>query len=69
MKVTRGMSAKEVMDKISTAFDVANFTILECDGNRHSLIKCCNQEIDGDAVAQRWGGCLYLCETFQVGKV
>ena len=68
MKVTRGMSAKEIKDKISTAFDVANFTVLECDSNGHSLIKCCDQEIDGDAVAQR-RGCLYLCETFQVGKL
>jgi hypothetical protein len=65
MKVTRGMSAKEIKDKISKAFEVQNYTVLECDGNGHSLIKCCDQEIDGDAVAQR-RGCLYLCETFRV---
>ena len=53
MKVTRGMSAKEVKNKISTAFDVADFTVLECDKNSHSLIKCCDQEVDGDAIAQR----------------
>ena len=56
MKVTRGI-------KISTAFDVA---VLECDKNSHSLIKCCDQEVDGDAIAQR-RGCLYLCEIFEVG--
>ena len=65
MKVTRGMSAKEVKDKISKAFEVSNYTVLECDGNGHSLIKCSDQDIDGDAVAQR-RGCLYLCEIFQV---
>ena len=65
MKVTRGMSAKEVKDKISKAFEVSNYTVLECDGNGHSLIKCSDQDIDGDAVAQR-RGYLYLCEIFQV---
>ena len=67
MKVTRGMSAREVKDKICAAFDVTNFTALECDRNGHSLIKCCDQEINGEAVSQRRGS-LYLCETFQVGK-
>lgn len=66
MKVTRGMNAKEVKDKISKAFEVSNYTVLECDSNGHSLLKCCDQDIDGDTVAQR-RGCLYLCETFQVG--
>lgn len=65
MKVTRGMSSKDLKDKISGAFDVSGYTVLECDGNGHNLFKCCDQEIDGDAVSHR-RGCLYLCETFQV---
>ena len=65
LKVSRGMSSKEVKDKISGAFQVSDYTILECAGNGHTLLKCCDQEIDGDTVVQR-RGCLYLCETFQV---
>ena len=65
MKVIRGMSPKEMKEKICEAFEVPDYTILECDSNGHGLMKCCEQDIDGDAVAQR-RGCLYLCETFQV---
>lgn len=65
MKVSRGMNAKELKDKISGAFHVSDYTILECANNGHTLVKCFDQEIDGDAIAQRHG-CLYLCEAFQV---
>ena len=65
MKVTREMSSEEIQSKINRAFEVSEYTVLECDSSGHNLLKCCDQEIDGDAVAQR-RGCLYLCETFQV---
>ena len=68
MKVTRGMSSKEVEDKIHRAFQVTGYTVLECDSNGHTLLKSCDQDIDGDAIAQR-RGCLYLCETFQVSTL
>ena len=68
MKVTRGMSSKEVEDKIHRAFQVTDYTVLECDSNGHTLLKSCDQDIDGDAITQR-RGCLYLCETFQVSTL
>ena len=43
---------QRIPDKITKAFEVPNFTVLECGSNGNSLLKCCNQEIDGDAVAQ-----------------
>ena len=65
MKVSRGMNAKELKHKISGAFHVSDYTILEFANSGHTLVKCYDQEIDGDAVTQR-RGCLYLCEAFQV---
>ena len=68
MKVMQGMSSKEVEDKIHGAFQVSEYTVLECGHNGHTLLKSCDQDIDGDAIAQRCG-CLYLCETFQVSTL
>lgn len=65
MKVTQGMTLNEVKERIKRAFQVTEYIVLECDSNGHNLLKCCEQEIDGDAVGQR-RGCLYLCQSFQL---
>ena len=40
------------MDKIIGAFHVSDYTILEYTNKNPTLVKCCDQEIDGDSIAQ-----------------
>ena len=42
------------------AFDVLQYTILECESTGHGLLKSSEQEVDGEYMAQRRGS-LYLC--------
>ena len=66
IKFFRDMTADEIKSKITGAFQVSKYTVLESDSSGHNLVRCSDQRIDGVAVVQR-RGCLYLCEAFQVG--
>ena len=63
LRVTRSASAKVIRNKIMNAFKVSEYTVLECVAGGHNLLRCCDQEIDGERVVER-RGCLYLCEEF-----
>ena len=65
MRVTKEMSSSEVRNKIQKAFGVSDYTVLECGGNSHDLLKSSEQDVNGEYVAQRRGS-LYLCENFEV---
>ena len=65
MRITKDTLSALVREKIEKAFDVAQFTALECDGTGHGLLKSSQQEIDGEFLVQRRGS-LYLCESFKV---
>ena len=66
MRVTKETSSSVIQEKIVKAFDVLQYTVLECDSTGHGLLKSSEQEVDGEYMAQRRGS-LYLCEYFEVG--
>lgn len=62
---TRDMSRESVKEKISSAFETSDYTILACDTLSQSLVKG-EQDLDGEGVIGR-RGCQYrLCENFKV---
>lgn len=65
VKVTKGMSSREVKNLIMRTFQVSDYTVLECDDTGHNLLKRIDQSIDGSDVLELRGA-LYLCETFKV---
>lgn len=64
LRVQREMSSSEIRSKITKVFDVVDYTVLECDGSGHGLLKSAEQDADGEYVALR--SSLYLCEQFKV---
>ena len=65
LKVSRDMSAREIRDTITHAFNISEYTVLGSDSAGHCLLKSCDQDIDGEMVMQRRGS-LYLCENYKV---
>ena len=65
MRVMKEMSSSDTRKKITKAFDITQYMVLECDGSGHGLLKSSEQDMDGDYVSQRRGS-LYLCECFEV---
>ncbi len=65
LRVTSETTAAAVRSKIQKAFEVSEYTVLECDGSGHHLLKSTEQFIDGEYVNER-RGTLYLCENFEV---
>ena len=65
IQFNRLMSHREVKNKIVRAFEVDDFVVLDSDAAGHNLVKCENQDIDGEKVVKR-KGCLYLCKEFDL---
>ena len=65
VKVTRSMSSQEIKNLIIRAFQITEYTVLECDDTGHNLLRRINQSIDGNDLTDLRGA-LYLCEAFKV---
>ena len=68
IKVTRGMSSREIKNLIVRAFQIPEYTVLECDDTGHNLLRRIDQSIDGNDVLNLRGA-LYLCEVFKVQRI
>ena len=55
--------AGEVRDRLKSAFNLSEYTLLESDSSGHTLWKCFDQDIDGEDLVRRKGS-LYICKTF-----
>ena len=68
IKINRQMKPEEVKKLILEVFGIAHYTVLHCDGVSKYLMKCSEQNIDGNDAVD-WRGCLYLCENMEVNIV
>lgn len=65
IKVTRNMSSQEIKNLIIRAFQITEYTVLECDDTGHNLLRRIDQSINGNDI-MNLRGALYLCEVFKV---
>ena len=68
IKVTRGMSNREIKNLIIRTFQISEYTVLECDDTGHNLLRRVDQTIDASDV-MNLRGALYLCEVFKVRRI
>jgi len=61
LQISKEHTEQQVHDIIKSAFDVNEFSVLECKGDGHALVPTKATCIDGRFVIKR-RGCLYLCE-------
>lgn len=54
-------SPKQIHQMIVKAFGVKDYTVLNCNGRRHTLTVAAEQNIDGNLL-RKYRGSLYLCE-------
>ena len=64
-RVTRSISSQEIKNLIIRAFQITEYTVLECDDTGHNLLRRIDQSIDGNNLTDLRGA-LYLCEAFKV---